>query len=94
MEALPNTFVERIQQVSIRGSLDFYLCINGIFVALEAKTDTGKTSKIQDYKLDRIAKCGGVAMVITPSNWNVSYEYLRELAHKGSINLDDLYGED
>lgn len=83
LEALPNCWVEKIQQVSIRGTPDFLMCLSGVFVAIELKTDEGDLEPLQEFKLEKISRCGGVALVVTPSNWEETYEFLHQIAEEG-----------
>lgn len=80
LEALPNAFWEKIQNRTVRGVPDFLGCVNGVFVALELKTDDGELDPLQTYKLWRIRECGGVAMTVTPSVWPQVLEELKLLA--------------
>ena len=72
-------WLENIQQVSKSGTPDRLLCINGFFVALEVKTDEGAPSKIQLLKLAKIKRAGGLAYIVTPSNWLLIIEELAEI---------------
>lgn len=70
LKTLKNTASFPIQQISIRGTTDFILCCHGIFVGLELKDDLGSLSSLQEYNLKQIEKCGGIAMVAYPKNWD------------------------
>lgn len=84
LEKIPHSFWESIQQISIVGTPDIIGCVNGLFVAIEIKTDTGKRSAMQAYKMDRIEKDAlGIALVIQPSNLEESISYLNSLATGG-----------
>lgn len=63
-------WVENIQQVGKIGTPDRLVCIRGAFVALELKTDIGEPSVLQLLKIYRIRRAGGLAFIVTPSNWN------------------------
>lgn len=81
LEALPNTWVERVQQVSIRGTPDVFLCINGYFIVLELKKDEfTEPDKMQEWKLEQIARAKGIAIVAHPENWETVYKMLVEIA--------------
>lgn len=82
LEALPNTWLVKIQQKAIRGIPDFLLCINSFFFALELKASVKeKPNPLQRYTLDRIITRGrGVALVVCPENWSEVYEYLQHIA--------------
>ncbi len=46
------------------GSPDIICCFNGLFVALEVKTEKGITSKLQEYHQKEILKSGGRALIV------------------------------
>jgi len=48
----------------VAGIPDIIACINGRFVAFEVKTETGKTTKLQEMMLQRIKKAKGVAFTV------------------------------
>lgn len=58
-----------IQQSSIRGTPDFLLCCNGVFVGLELKATKGVVSKLQRYLGQKITDAQGVYLVASPTNW-------------------------
>lgn len=80
LEALPNTWCEKIQQVCIRGTPDFLLCVHGQFVALELKTLEGQAEALQEYKISKILNAGGMAVIVTPDNWPEVYDFLKRMA--------------
>lgn len=81
LAALPNSWWESIQQKTINGTPDILGCINGHFVAIELKSERGKVSKLQAYKLEQIRKANGIAISIKPSEWNEFYEDLKKIAY-------------
>ena len=80
LKGLPDTWVVKIQQVAIRGTPDILMCVAGHFVALELKTDIGRIDKLQVYTLEAINNAKGYALVVAPSNWQKTYEFLQELS--------------
>ena len=52
------------------GTPDILACINGYFLAIEVKAQTGKASALQMVKISEIRKAGGFAYVAYPSGWN------------------------
>lgn len=54
---------------STPGILDLTLCINGRFVAVELKSEKGKVSVLQEYNIKEIKRCGGIAIVLRPSEF-------------------------
>lgn len=71
--------IENIQQVGKVGTPDRLICLMGCHVSLEYKTEDGEPSKVQLYKLVKYRKAGGVAFVVTPSNFNKVFEYLKRI---------------
>jgi Holliday junction resolvase len=53
-----------------KGVPDILACINGFFVGIEVKAENGKVSALQIYNREQIKKCGGIAMIVKPSQWN------------------------
>lgn len=51
------------------GIPDILCCINGKFVALELKSETGKLSELQKYNLEKIQKSGGIGLCVRPSDF-------------------------
>ena len=89
LEELPNTVLFGIQQVAIRGTPDFLLCIGGVFVALELKRDAkANVTALQKYNIDRIKKAGGIAFVTWPENWHNVYSILKQLAEKKHVQIE------
>jgi len=50
------------------GIPDLVCCYKGRFIAFELKVKNNTTTKIQDFKIDRIRKAGGIAEVIRSLN--------------------------
>ena len=46
------------------GIPDIICCYCGKFVAFEVKTETGRTTALQDSVINKIQKCGGKAVVV------------------------------
>lgn len=52
------------------GTPDILACVNGYFLAIEVKAQTGKPSELQLVKIDEIRKSGGFAYIAYPSGWD------------------------
>ncbi len=81
LKALPNTIIFPIQQKAIRGTPDFLMCVNSLFVALELKSEEGKLDALQQHSYDKVWKANGVFLVARPSNWKETYTLLMEIAN-------------
>ena len=51
------------------GTSDILACVNGYFLAIEVKAQTGKPSELQLVKINDIRKAGGFAYVAYPGGW-------------------------
>lgn len=54
---------------STNGTPDILACVNGYFMAIEVKAQTGKPSELQLAKIREIREAGGFAYVVYPSGW-------------------------
>ena len=60
------------------GVPDFLCCINGHFVAIEAKAGRGAATALQLKNLDAIQKCGGHPMIIREDNMEYLENVIKE----------------
>lgn len=63
------------------GVPDVIGCLNGRFIAVEAKAGKGKTTALQDRELRRIKEAGGVSLVINETNLDELRQALEEIKH-------------
>ena len=71
----------KIQQVALRGTPDFLLCVNGRFVAIELKKDgDADVARLQEYHLNQIRDAKGLSYLITPKEWPKVFDELKALA--------------
>ena len=68
-----------IQQLTMVGDPDFFLCMRGKFVALELKDVNGKVRALQEHKLNEVRRTGGIALVADKTNWNEIKQTLKQL---------------
>lgn len=54
---------------STAGILDLTLCVNGLFVAVELKSEKGKVSELQKINIQKIQDSGGIAIVLRLSGF-------------------------
>jgi len=78
LKQLPFTYVEKIQQKSVRGTLDLILSVNGWYVALELK-DEGELEPHQKRAIFRINQSRGYAIETTPHNFCHVLQFLKHL---------------
>lgn len=86
MDKLPNAWFESIQQIGIGGTPDILGCVGPYFVAIEVKTNLGKTSALQKYKLGQIKAAGSIALTVTPDNMDDTLKFLENLSEQ-CLNL-------
>lgn len=82
LRALPNAWVLKTQEMGRSGTPDILMCLCGVFVAIELKTDDGVVSPLQKYNLDKIADGGGIALIVSPSNMSETLIFLAHFAEK------------
>ena len=64
------------------GVPDFLACVNGRFLAVEAKAGKGKTTALQEHNLQRIRESGGLTIVVNELNINELEELICEIQKK------------
>jgi Holliday junction resolvase len=69
----------KIQQTSIAGTPDILGTINGVFIAIELKTDDGEISELQGVQIYKIIKSGGIGLIVTPANSQLVFSFLASL---------------
>ena len=61
------------------GIPDILACINGYFVGIEVKSQTGKPSPLQLHHCSEIRKAGGFAFVVYPSGFEQFKDFIQQL---------------
>lgn len=85
LDELPYTWSEKISQIAIRGTPDIICCIAGNFVALELKASAhSPSSRLQDYKIQKIIEAGGFGLVVFPEIWPAVLKKLKAKFLKGA----------
>lgn len=81
LETLKNSWFFKTQERTVRGIPDWILCINGMFVALEAKADeSSAVEELQVYNVNRITgRAKGLAFFVYPKNWKKVFKVLQTL---------------
>ena len=74
---VPDVKYTKIQQVVKKGDPDFILCCVGDYIEWELKVGDNEATNLQQYKLDKTTKAGGVARVVYPENLEECMEELR-----------------
>ena len=55
---------------STAGTPDILACVNGYFLAIEVKAQSGTPSELQLEKITQIRRAGGFGYVVYPSGWS------------------------
>lgn len=80
LREIPNTYWERIEQRSIRGTSDIIGCFFGQAYWIEVKTlfkeRLETRERLQFFKHGEIIKAGGAVILITQDNWKYHCERL------------------
>lgn len=63
------------------GVPDILACVNGYFVGIEVKAQTGTPSELQLNTIDEIRKSGGFAVVLYPSGFADFKKFIENLNH-------------
>jgi hypothetical protein len=90
LEKIPNIWVEKIQQLTNRGTPDLLICANGHFVAWELKIKGGKVSQLQQLKINQINAAGGRAWIVTPESFPIQLESLKILAEPKFTDISSI----
>ena len=89
LRKIPNTFWDRIEQSSIRGTADIIGCICGQFHWIEVKVELeghlDKREHLQMYKMDQVIDAGGAGIIMYKSNWKHHVWRLKRKARKFSL---------
>jgi hypothetical protein len=79
LEAIPQSYWVKIQAGSIIGIPDILGCVNGRLVALELKTEEGKATPMQLYRIGKLSAAGAFTRIVRPSNWKQVLAQLQAL---------------
>lgn len=82
LRSIPLSWWEKIQQVAIRGTPDILGVVRGKFVALELKSEKGKISELQKYKLGEIREARGLGFIVTADNLEEVLDEISRIADR------------
>lgn len=66
----------------VAGTPDLLCCVNGRFIAIEAKVYGKEPTAIQRIQLNKIAAAGAITVVITERDYGVLEEILKHVSKK------------
>lgn len=61
------------------GVPDVIFCLNGYYMAVELKSETGRPSKLQEYNIEEIRRAGGYAIILRPSGYEKFKRLIEEV---------------
>lgn len=61
------------------GIPDILVCLNGYFIAIEVKAENGRVSELQKYNLNKIARSGGIGIILYPSGFDNFKNYIEKV---------------
>ncbi len=76
LKTLPNCWHVKTQQMTLRGTPDLLICLNGLFIGMELKDVGKKPTPLQQYSLDGITNAGGLGLGVSLENWGLVQEAL------------------
>lgn len=87
LKTLPNTWFTAVQQIALRGTPDFIICCNGLFLAAELKKNEGaKVHPLQTHNINLIKEANGFACLLYPENFEDFKTLLQDLSSKRFAN--------
>jgi Holliday junction resolvase len=63
------------------GIPDILACVNGEFLGIEVKSDSGHPTDLQLHHVEKIRKAGGLAFVVYPSGFEQLIDIVTRLEH-------------
>lgn len=66
------------QERARKGVADLLICLKGTSIRDELKVDGEVPTKLQQLKLDRHARAGGLSLSSTPATWPAHFALLKE----------------
>ena len=69
------------------GIPDLLCCINGRFLGIEVKQESGKPSQLQEFHLQEINKINGVGILVYPSGFDEIKKIIDMINENSNIDL-------
>lgn len=63
LNVLPETWLVKTITTNKPGTPDIIVCHKGMFIGIEVKSETGKLSRLQKYRLKEIRDAGGETII-------------------------------
>lgn len=61
------------------GVPDILACINGYFVGIEVKAESGTPSELQKHNRELIKYAGGISVILYPQDYNLFTQLVEQL---------------
>lgn len=69
-------------QMTKSGIPDILSCVNGYFLAVEVKAQSGRPSELQKYHVAKINSAGGYAIILYPDQYEKFKQLVKCLNHR------------
>lgn len=69
LDKFKDCYYLKTQERGRHGVPDILICLRGKFIAIELKRDGKMPTKLQELKLEKIRRAGGIAFSASPSTW-------------------------
>lgn len=87
LKQLPNSWFFKTQEQGRVGIPDIICCLNGYFIAIEAKVGKNKATAIQEHTIMEMVKAGAIAAIVTPEQWPSLLDSLKKIAYGDDYSL-------
>lgn len=71
-----------------KGIPDLLCCVNGYFLAIEVKGENGKATDLQKWNIGKIEHCGGLGLILRPSQFENFKELVKILKSTDSKKIE------
>ena len=75
-------FANRMTKVGVP---DLLACINGYFVGIEVKAESGTPSELQKHNRELIKFAGGIGIILYPQDWDLFKEMVEQLFEENEL---------
>lgn len=81
LKSVPNTWFFKVWGGGYQrsGIPDLICCINGVFVAIELKSEIGNPTELQKMNIKNINSAGGIGVILYPSGFETFKKLIEEV---------------
>ena len=70
------------------GIPDIIACVNGVFVAIEVKAETGKPSELQKHTIELIEKANGIGIILYPKDFDIFKRVIKAILNNDLVKVE------